>query len=76
MNILFTKFLAIKVMTIQTNFYQLDLSYRSVYGLLDLIGDLGGVSDLIIKFLGIFMLPISNFSFVFKALENLYLVKS
>lgn len=49
---------------------------RRIYGFIHLIGDLGGVSDIFIKVVGIFTLPISYFSFIFEAIENLYIVKS
>jgi len=40
-----------------------------------LAGDLGGVSDLLIKIFGLFVGPISYFSFTFEAMEDLYLLK-
>jgi hypothetical protein len=45
-----------------------------VYNFLDILGDLGGLVDIIISFFGIVMFPISKFSFILKALEKLYLV--
>lgn len=47
---------------------------RKIYSLLDLLGDMGGIMDIIIQVLGVFMFPLSEFSFILKALEKLYLV--
>ena len=49
---------------------------RSIYTLMDLIGDLGGVNDLIVLFVSIFMGSISQISFLTKIMGKLYLVKS
>ena len=49
---------------------------RYSYNLLELIGDLGGVSDIFAGVLAIFVGPIVEMSFLLKALENLYLAKS
>ena len=49
---------------------------RSIYTIMDLIGDLGGVHDLIVLFFSFFMSGISEHSFVSKALGILYLVKT
>ena len=43
---------------------------------MDLIGDLGGVNDLIVLFVSIFMGSISQISFLTKIMGKLYLVKS
>jgi hypothetical protein len=40
-----------------------------------LVGDLGGVSELLIKFFGVFMGSIAYISFVFEAIEDIYLLK-
>ena len=39
------------------------------------MGDLGGVSDLLIKFFGLLIGSISYFGFIFEAIEDLYLLK-
>lgn len=49
---------------------------RAIYTFLDLIGDLGGVHDLIVLFFSVFMSSISEHSFVSKAIGLLYLVKT
>ena len=49
---------------------------RSIYTFMDLIGDLGGVNDLIVLFVSIFMGSISQISFFTKIMGKLYLVKS
>lgn len=49
---------------------------RNVYNLMNFIGDIGGVVDVILLVLGIFINPFQEHSFVMKALKKLYLVKS
>jgi hypothetical protein len=49
---------------------------RKVYNLLDLIGALGGVLEIIVSVLGFFFLPISSHMFTLKALEKLFLARS
>ena len=49
---------------------------RSIYTFMDLIGDLGGVNDLIVLFVSIFMGSISEHSFFSKIMGKLYLVRS
>ena len=36
---------------------------RSIYGLMDLIGELGGVKEILVSIIGLIMLPISSFGF-------------
>ena len=43
---------------------------------MDLIGDLGGVHDLIVFFLSLFLSPVSEFSFISKILSKMYLVRT
>mmetsp|Transcript_1880 Transcript_1880/g.2596 ORF Transcript_1880/g.2596 Transcript_1880/m.2596 type:complete len:210 (-) Transcript_1880:575-1204(-) len=45
---------------------------RQIYGALDLLGDLGGVYEIITLVLAIQMLPISRHSFVLKATKKMY----
>lgn len=40
---------------------------RQVYGILDLLGDLGGVTEVIMICFGIFLYPISEHSYIMKA---------
>jgi hypothetical protein len=40
-----------------------------------LVGDLGGVSELLIKLFSVFMGSIAYISFVFEAIEDIYLLK-
>jgi hypothetical protein len=53
-----------------------NLHTREVYNIIDLIGNLGGVFEIIVKVLGLFFLPISSHSFVMKALEKLFLART
>lgn len=43
---------------------------------MDFIGDIGGVSEVFIFMLGIFIIPFSKFSFVLKAVQKLFLAKT
>jgi hypothetical protein len=49
---------------------------RAVYNVLDLMGDIGGVLEIIVLFFGIFLNPISKFSFDLTAIRYLYLVRT
>jgi hypothetical protein len=52
------------------------LHTREAYGFLDLIGDLGGVLEVLVGFLGFFMMPLSEHSFVLKALNKMFLART
>ena len=41
--------------------------------MMDLIGELGGVLEVLILFCSIFLTPVSEHTFILKALETLYL---
>ena len=43
---------------------------------MDLIGDLGGVHDLFVVFISLFMSSISEHFFIFKVIGKLYLIKT
>ena len=45
---------------------------RYIYGLLDILGDLGGVTEVIMLLFGFFLFPISEHSFILQALRRLY----
>ena len=49
---------------------------RSVYNLTDLIGDIGGVLELLVMFFGVFFSTISYHSFNLSAIKKLFIVKS
>ena len=49
---------------------------RNAYMLFDLIGDLGGVKELIILSFGWFLFPMSEHSFVMKAAKHLFLART
>ena len=65
---------------IYESFFMLDMEEvvheRTVYNFLDLLGDMGGLVDIIVSFFGIVLFPMSKFSFILKALEKLYQVSS
>ena len=44
------------------------LQVREIYDLLSLLGDLGGINEILITILGILIFPISEFSYNLKAL--------
>ena len=50
------------------------LHKRVAYGIIDLLGDLGGVLEVIVAVLGVMILPISKYSFELKVLENMFIV--
>ena len=45
---------------------------RTVYNMIDFIGDLGGVIELITLLFGFFLLPIAEHSFLINAIQNLF----
>ena len=49
---------------------------REVYNVLSLIGDIGGVLEMVMLLFIFFMTPISEYSFNMKAIQNLYLARS
>ena len=52
------------------------LHSRSVYTLLDLLGDYGGLQEMFFLLLSFFIAPFSEHSFVLSAIKKLYLVKT
>ena len=51
------------------------LHTRRVYGLFDLMGDIGGVGLTFIAFFGYFIAPVAKFSFIVAAAENLFFAR-
>ena len=49
---------------------------RRKYGLFDLLGDLGGVLEVIMIIFGMFLYPISEHSFVIKAANKLFFART
>ena len=49
---------------------------REVYGFLDLIGDLGGITELTLLIFGSVFLPISKHSFYLNVIKTLYLAST
>jgi len=49
---------------------------RKIYGVIDLLGDLGGVTEVIMIVFGVFLFPVSEFSFVMKAAKRLFLART
>lgn len=45
---------------------------RKVYGMIDLLGDLGGVIEIVMLFFGFFLYPISEHSFNLEAIKKLF----
>ena len=45
---------------------------RYIYSLLDILGDLGGVTEVIMLLFGFFLYPIAEHSFILQALRRLY----
>jgi hypothetical protein len=49
---------------------------RSVYNFLDLLGDLGGLTECFMLSFGFFLFPISEHSFIVQASKKLFIAKS
>ena len=49
---------------------------RAIYSLLDLLGDLGGVTEVMMIVFCFLLLPISEHSFVVKAMKKLYIART
>ena len=49
---------------------------RVIYSVLDLLGDLGGVIEIIILAFGIFIFPISRHSFYTAALKRMFMART
>ena len=47
-----------------------------IYNYFDLLGDLGGVTEIILLVFGFFLLPISKHSFILKATKKLFLART
>ena len=45
---------------------------RETYNLLDLAGDLGGILEIVTTILGVFALPVSEFSYYLVAIKHLF----
>jgi len=52
------------------------LHERRIYGMLDLLGDLGGVIEIIALGFSFFLSPNSKFAFIVKAIQKLYKAKT
>lgn len=49
---------------------------RRIYSLFDLLGDLGGVTEVIMLCFGFMLYPISEHSFHLKAIKKLFIAKT
>ena len=49
---------------------------RKTYDFLDLLGDIGGVTEIVTLFFGFFMLPITEHSFTLLAAKRLFLART
>lgn len=49
---------------------------REYYNLLDMLGDLGGIVEIIITFIGLFVLPVSEFGYHLKVIQKLFVINS
>ena len=49
---------------------------RQIYHVLDLLGDLGGVSSIFIMLLGIFIFPISHQAFYLRMMKQLFVART
>ena len=49
---------------------------RKIYGIIDLLGDLGGVTEIVMLVFGFFLFPISEHNFYLQATKRLFLAKT
>ena len=49
---------------------------RIVYSLMDYLGDMGGIYELVVRALGVFIFSISNHSFIVSSMKRMFLVKT
>jgi hypothetical protein len=49
---------------------------REIYNFLDLLGDLGGIRDIIVASIGILLFPYSEYSYNLKVLSKMYLAET
>lgn len=52
------------------------LHTRSVYGLFDILGELGGIQLILQSAAMIFICPLSEFTFIIKAISKLFMVRT
>ena len=52
------------------------VNQREIYNMLDLFGDLGGISSVIFPIIGVFLYRISEHSFNMKVIENLFTART
>ena len=55
---------------------QIIIHTREYYGILDLMGDLGGVLEIITIISGVFITPLSEYGFNLKAIQKLYIAST
>ena len=54
----------------------MDMHFRDIYNVFDLLGDLGGVTEVLILMFYLFITPLSEHSFTMKALSQLFLART
>lgn len=52
------------------------LQARAIYNLFDLLGDLGGVTEIVMIVFGSFLFPVSEFSFFVEAMKRFFLAST
>ena len=68
-----------KDLIIRHNYEILDSSLvhkRVVYSVMDILGDLDGIAEIILKVIGFILLPISEFSFNLQAIGDTYFART
>mgnify|MGYP001094581193 CR=1 FL=1 len=50
--------------------------HRTVYGILDLLGDVGGIMDILIIIFGVFLFPLSHHSFLDTATKKFFYART
>lgn len=50
--------------------------YRRVYGIMDLLGDLGGVTEILALLFGFLLLPFAEHFFILDATKKIFMAKT
>ena len=52
------------------------LQARAIYNLFDLLGDLGGLTEIVMLVFGSFLFPISEYSFIIEGMKRFFIASS
>ena len=52
------------------------LQARAIYNMFDLLGDLGGLTEIVMLVFGTFLFPISEFSFIVEGMKRFFIAST